>query len=71
MYQMYVLTDNKNIVILNGERESFSCRQRNKYINGEKVKSFRFVSYKSMIKESKKTNRKVYGSLVYNTISKL
>ena len=48
---MYVLTDKKNILILNGDRESFRCRQRNKNMDGKKVKPFRFVSYKSMIKE--------------------
>ena len=68
---MYILTDNKNIVILNGKRESFRCRQRNKYINGENIKPFRFISYKSMIKGSKKINNKVYGEFTYNTISKL
>ena len=54
MYQMYVLTNKKNILILNGERESFRCRQRNKNMNGEKVKLLRFVSYKTMLMESLK-----------------
>ena len=49
---MYVLTDKKNILILNGERESFRCRQRNKNMNGEKVKPLKFVSYKTMLRES-------------------
>jgi len=71
MYQMYVLTDKKNILILNGERESFRCRQRNKNINGEKVKPLKFVSYKTMLRESLKNNKKVYGEFNYNTISKL
>ena len=68
---MYVLTDNKNIVILNGKRESFRCRQRNKYINGENIKSFQFISYKSMLKKSLKNNKKIYGNFTYNTLSKL
>ena len=71
MYQMYVLTDKKNILILNGNRESFRCRQRNKNMDGKKVKSFRFISYKSMIKESLKNNKKVYGEFTYNTLCKL
>jgi len=54
MYQMYVLTNKKNILILNGERESFRCRQRNKNMNGEKVKPLIFVSYKTMLMESLK-----------------
>ena len=31
----------------------------------------KFVSYKSMLKEKKKTKKRVYGPLPFNTISKL
>ena len=67
MYQMYVKTDNNNIIILNGDRNSFRCRQRNK----DKKDILKFVSYKSMLKEKKKTRKRVYGPLPFNTISKL
>jgi hypothetical protein len=64
---MYVVTPNNNVVILNGIRDSFRCRQRNK----DKVDTFRFVSYKKMLKERKKKNNRVYGPLPFYTISKL
>jgi hypothetical protein len=64
---MYVTTPNNNVVILNGIRDSFRCRQRNK----DKVDTFRFVSYKNMLKERKKKNNRVYGPLPFYTISKL
>lgn len=67
MYQMYVKTDNNNIIILNGDRNSFRCRQRNK----DKKDILKFVSYKSMLKEKKKKKKRVYGPLSFNTISKL
>ena len=67
MIQMYVNTPGNNVVILNGERDSFRCRQRNK----DKVDTFRFVSYKKMLKEKKKTNSRVYGPMPFYTISKL
>ena len=67
MIQMYVVTPNNNIVILNGIRDSFRCRQRNK----DKVDTFRFISYKKMLKERKKKNNRVYGPMPFYTISKL
>lgn len=42
MIQMYVNTGNNNVVILNGERDSFRCRQRNK----DKKDILKFISYK-------------------------
>ena len=45
---MYVNTPGNNVVILNGVRDSFRCRQRNK----DKVDTFRFISYKKMLKEN-------------------
>ena len=67
MLQMYVVTPNNNVVILNGVRDSFRCRQRNK----DKKDTFRFVSYKKMLKEKKKKNNRVYGPMPFYTISKL
>ena len=64
---MYVNTPNNNVVILNGIRDSFRCRQRNK----DKIDTFRFVSYKKMLKERKKKNNRVYGPMPFYTISKL
>ena len=67
MLPMYVITPKKNIIILNGVQDSFRCRQRNK----DKVDTFRFVSYKKMLKERKKKNNRVYGPMPFYTISKL
>ena len=50
MIQMYVKTKNNNVVILNGVRDSFRCRQRKK----ETIDKFRFVSYRKMFKRKKK-----------------
>ena len=67
MIQMYVNTPNNNVVILNGIRDSFRCRQRNK----DKADTFKFISYKKMLKERKKKNNRVYGPMPFYTISKL
>ena len=67
MIQMYVKTPNNNIVILNGVRDSFRCRQRNK----DKNDIFRFVSYRVMLKERKKTDNRVYGPLPFETVARL
>jgi len=67
MIQMYVNTSNNNIVILNGERDSFRCRQRNK----DKKDILRFISYKKMMREKKKNNSRVHGPYQFYTISKL
>ena len=67
MIQMYVITNNNNVVILNGERDSFRCRQRNK----DKKDILRFISYKKMMREKNKNNSRVHGSYHFYTISKL
>lgn len=67
MIQAYVNTTGNNVVILNGKRDSFRCRQRNK----EKKDILRFISYKKMLKEKKKKNSRVYGPMPFYTISKL
>ena len=71
MFQMYVITDKKNIVVLNGSQASFRGRQRNTLQDGSKVPSFKFVSYRLMMKEAKKNKRRVYKGFTYDTIAKL
>lgn len=61
----YVLTDNYNIVILHGKRDSFRCRQRN---NDNPLK---FISYKHMNKTVKKNNKVIYGNFKFDTMSRL
>jgi hypothetical protein len=68
---MYVVTDKNNVVILNGSQESFRCRQRNRLQDGTKIKPFRFVSYRTMMKTAKKNNQKVYKGFKYQTVAKL
>ena len=67
MIQMYVRTPNNNVVILNGLRDSFRCRQRYK----DREDTFRFVSYKMMLKERKKLDNRVYGPLPFDTLARL
>lgn len=67
MIQMYVTTPENNVIILNGIRDSFRCRQRNK----EKTDTFKFISYKKMLRERKKKNSRVYGPFSFYSISKL
>ncbi len=71
MMPAYVKNINNNIVVLYGDRESFRCRQRNRYSDGTKVEPLKFVSYKCMLKEKQKWNKSIYYNLNYNTISKL
>jgi hypothetical protein len=72
MLQVYVKTQNNNVVILNGSRHSFRCRQRNKGTKGQRDKdkkhTFRFISYKTMLSEK---NNQVYGPHLFYSISKL
>ena len=67
MIDMYVTTPNNNVIILNGNRNSFRCRQRNK----EKKNTMKFISYKTMLREKNKNNSRVYGPYSFYTISKL
>ena len=69
----YVRSENsKKVMILEGNRQSFRCRQRNKYINGKKVNPLKFVSFKEMQREIKKGNaEKMNGIYEFNTLSKL
>lgn len=61
----YVLTDNYNIMILHGKRDSFRCRQRNN------DKPLKFISYKHMNKTVKKNNKVIYGNFEFDTMSRL
>ena len=69
----YVRSENsKKVMILEGNRQSFRCRQRSKYINGKKVTPLKFVSFKEMQKEIIKGNaQKMNGIYEFNTLSKL
>ena len=70
--KVYVRSENnKNIIILNGDRESFRIRQRNKNIQGERYKSLKFISYKEMKKDIRKRNKKLVGPIYFETRSKL
>ena len=64
----YVLTKNNNVIILNGKRESFRCKQRDESDNCE---SFKFISYKKMLKEAKRKNSRVYGPFSFYSQCKL
>ena len=63
MIRAYVKTQNNNIVILDGNRDSFRCRQRNK----DKKDTFRFISYR----EAQQSNSRVNGPYPFYSISKL
>ena len=60
-----------NIIILNGDRHSFRCRQRGKKSDGSGIQSLKFISYKGMIKDVNKNNKGLVGPLQFNTLSKL
>ena len=63
---IYIKSDSGRIVILELNRESLRCRQRNL-----KTPGFRFVSYKEMMKHHLQFNKGIIGPVSYNTISKL
>ena len=42
-----------NIIILNGDRHSFRCRQRSKLQDGTGIESLGFISYKEMINDKR------------------
>ena len=71
MISLYVRNKNNNIIELYGNRHSFRCRQRNRYSDGKKVESFKFISYKSMLKDKNKWGKQIYSKYHYNTLSKL
>ena len=67
----YVWNVNNNIVALYGTRDSFRCRQRNIDSEGLKVGPFKFISYKEMLRERKKSHRKFYDEIHFDTMAKL
>ena len=64
----YIVTKNRNVIVLEGGRNSFRCRQRDESNNHE---SFKFISYKKMLKEMKRTNSRIYGPYTFNSQCKL
>ena len=64
----YIVTKNRNVIVLEGGRNSFRCRQRDESDNHE---SFKFISYKKMLKEMKRTNSRIYGPYTFNSQCKL
>ena len=72
MLNVYARSDNgKKIIILDTNLNTLRCRQRNRYMDGQKVDSMRFASYKETMKNIKKYDTKVYGPYKFNTICKL
>ena len=63
--------NNKKIIIMNGGRDSFRCRQRNKLADGNRVEPLKFVSFKEMKKEEKKYGKQIVGPIQFNTLSRL
>ena len=72
MVYVYARSDNgKRIVLLDANRESLRCRQRNRYMDNSKVNSMRFASYKETLKSMKRNNTKVVGPYVFDSKSRL
>lgn len=69
---LYARSDNsKKIIILNGKRPSFRCRQRSILSDKSKRKPLKFVSFKETQKMITKNGSKVVGPFDFYTISKL
>lgn len=69
---LYARSDNgKKIIILNGKRPSFRCRQRSIFLDKSKTKPLKFVSFKETQKIISKNGSKVIGPVDFFTISKL
>ena len=70
--KVYVRSDNnKNIIVLTGDRQSFRVRQRNKMVDGTKISSLKFISYKEMMKNIKKGNKGLVGPLTFYSMAKM
>ena len=70
--KLYARSDNsKKIIILNGKRPSFRCRQRSIFLDKTKSKPMKFVSFKETQKMIHKNGSKVIGPVDFYTISKL
>ena len=59
------------VLILNTNRECLQLRQRSKDLNGKKNTPMRFVSYKEMLKQSKKNKVSVIDNVKFYNKSKL
>jgi hypothetical protein len=59
------------VLILNTNRECLRLRQRSKDLNGKKNTPMRFVSYKEMLKQSKKNKVSVIDNVNFYNKSKL
>ena len=69
---LYARSDNsKKIIILQGKRPSFRCRQRSILSNKTKTKPLKFVSFKETQHMIKNNISKVIGPVNFYTISKL
>lgn len=64
-------TNNKKIIILRGHRDSFRCRQRNKFSDGTRVNPLKFVSFKEMEKDVKRGHSLSHGPYTFYSVSKL
>jgi hypothetical protein len=73
LIETFVKSDNgKKIILFQGNRDSFRCRQRSRMMDGNKIKPLKFVSYKETMKQVKRGNtEKVIGPLEFNTVAKL
>lgn len=72
MVFVYARSENgKKIVLLEANRESLRCRQRNKNMDNSKVKPMRFASYKETLKSMKRNGTKVVGPFVFNSMCRL
>ena len=65
LIQSFVKTEN-NFLIMNASRDSWRCRQRNTFMNGERVPSFKFISFRELVN----MKRPVYH-VQYDALSKL
>jgi|TARA_B110000495_G_C22760428_1_gene445305 hypothetical protein len=64
-------TNGKKIIIFNGKRDSFRCRQRSRKMDGGKIDPLKFVSFKVTQKELIKNQNKLIGPLTFDTRSRL
>ena len=64
MVFVYARSENGKIVLLEANRESLRCRQRNRNMDNSKVKPMRFASYKETLKSMKRKGTKVVGPYV-------
>jgi|TARA_B110000495_G_C22743316_1_gene435742 hypothetical protein len=72
MVYVFVRSNNgKKILVLDSTIESLRLRQRNRYMNNDKVEPMKFASYKETLKNIKKYDTKVIGPYEFNTLCRL